>query len=78
VAATLRDMAGEALGEPIVVELSPGEWRQTFDVLSGFEGREAVTARIDVLSPEGRVWCYASVIDRGSRDPTTIPMRRVD
>ena len=46
------------------------------DILADFGNHDAASARIEVLSPGGRVWAYASIIDRTSRDPTTIPMRK--
>jgi glucose/arabinose dehydrogenase len=75
VAVTLRDADGEVLGQPQVLELEPGEWKQLNDVLSDFGDHDAASARIEVMSPGGRVWAYASIIDRTSRDPTTIPMQ---
>jgi hypothetical protein len=51
------------------------EWRQIFDVLASAGDQEAAWARVEVLTPEGRVWAYASIIDRLSRDPTTIPIQ---
>jgi len=75
ISVTLRGENGEALGASLVIELDPGEWKQVNDVLDGHGNREAASARIEVLSPEGRVWVYASIIDRTTRDPTTIPMQ---
>jgi hypothetical protein len=75
VAVTLREANGESLGDPQVLELEPGEWKQLNDILSELGTHDAASARIEVMSPGGRVWAYASIIDRTSRDPTTIPMQ---
>ena len=74
-AVRLSNGAGASLGEELVVELAPLEWRQIFDVLEPAGNQEAAWAKVEVLSPEGRVWAYASIIDRLSRDPTTIPVQ---
>ncbi len=74
VAVSLRSRTGEALGEAMVIDLEPGQWRQFFDVLVALGQQEAASARVEVLSPGGRVWGYASVIDSLSRDPTTVPL----
>ena len=74
-AVRLRASAGVPLGGDLIVELAPSEWLQVFDVLEAAGEQEAAWARIEVLSPAGRVWAYASIIDRLSRDPTTIPVQ---
>jgi hypothetical protein len=74
-AVRLRDGTGASLGGDLIVELAPSEWRQVFDVLEPAGEQEAAWARIEVLTPEGRAWAYASIIDRLSRDPTTIPVQ---
>jgi glucose/arabinose dehydrogenase len=71
----MRDGGGAPLGEPDVIELAGGEWVQLFDVLARFGDREGVSAIVELLTPEGRVWAYASIIDRESRDPTTVPVQ---
>lgn len=73
-AVTMRDGSGEALGEVMTIALGAGEWKQLFDVLSGLGEHDAASARMEVLTPGGRAWAYASVVDRDSRDPTTVPM----
>ncbi len=72
---TLRGASGAGLGEAMMVSLDPGEWTQLFDVLSGLGQHDAASARVEVLTPGGRAWAYGSVIDRSSRDPTTVPMQ---
>jgi hypothetical protein len=76
VAVQLRDEAGASLGGDLRFDLAAAEWRQVFDVLELAGDQEAAWARVEVLSPEGRVWAYASIIDRLSRDPTTIPIQQ--
>jgi glucose/arabinose dehydrogenase len=71
----LRAADGGALGSPLLFELGPGEWQQAFDVLAGLGNRETASAVVEVLTPECRAWAYASVVDRESRDPTTIPVQ---
>lgn len=73
-AVTLRSLNGDPLGEALIFDLEPGRWQQMFDVLAGLGQQTRAWARVEVLSPGGRVWAYASVIDGLSRDPTTIPM----
>ncbi len=74
VAVTLRSETGNALGEAMVIDLESGQWHQIFDILADLGQQAAASARVEVLSPEGQVWAYASVIDAFTRDPTTIPM----
>ena len=71
----LHGSDGGQLGEPVGFDLAAAEWRQLFDVLAPAGEQEAAWARVEVLTPGGRVWAYASVIDRLSRDPTTIPIQ---
>jgi len=72
----LRDAAGAPLGGDLSFELAPAEWHQVFDVLASAGDQEAAWARVEVVTPEGRAWAYASIIDRLSRDPTTIPIQQ--
>ena len=41
---------------------------------SGNYAQALAYAVIEVLSGSGRVWAYASVVDNGTSDPTTIPV----
>jgi len=75
VAIVLRGEMGETSGDPLALDLGPREWKQLNDVLEGYGSGDAVSARIEVTTPGGRVWAYASIIDRLSRDPTTIPVQ---
>lgn len=67
---------GSPLGAPFGFDLAPAEWHQFFDVLAAAGEQLAAWARVEVLTPEGRAWAYASIIDRVSRDPTTVPIQR--
>jgi glucose/arabinose dehydrogenase len=75
VAVRLRDAEGAQLGEALIFELEPGEWDQLTDVLDGLGDRDVASATVEVLTPGCRAWAYASLVDRDSRDPTTILMQ---
>jgi len=75
VAVRLKAADGNALGDPLLFELAPGEWQQAFDVLAGLGNHDTASAVVEVLTPECNAWAYASLIDRDSRDPTTIPVQ---
>jgi glucose/arabinose dehydrogenase len=75
VAVTLHAADGDSLGDPLSFELEPGEWKQEFDAFAGLGNRTTASATVEVLTPECRAWAYASLIDRSSRDPTTIPLQ---
>jgi glucose/arabinose dehydrogenase len=77
VAVTLHGDDGMTLGDPLLFELEPVEWQQAFDVLATAGDHEIASSVIEVLTPECSAWGYASVVDRASRDPTTIPMQRL-
>ena len=76
---TLFDAAGAVTGAPLTRTLAAGAWLQVNDVLTaaGAPSSAQAAATIEVVTPDGRVWAYASVIDRASRDPTTVPVARV-
>ncbi|MBI4916253.1 MAG: right-handed parallel beta-helix repeat-containing protein [Acidobacteria bacterium] len=71
---TLVGATGATMGTPLTVAADPGRWVQIDDVFAraGASTSGAAYARIDVLTPNGRVWAAASVIDRVTRDPTTV------
>jgi glucose/arabinose dehydrogenase len=71
----LKAADGAELGSPLLFELDPAEWQQAFDVFAGLGNRETASAAVEVLTPECSAWAYASVIDRESRDPTTVPVQ---
>jgi len=69
---------GAAIGSPVTRSVAVGQWVQVNDVFAeaGAGGAESAHAVVEVLTPGGRAWAYASVIDALSRDPTTIPLAR--
>ncbi|NOZ93503.1 MAG: S8 family serine peptidase [Acidobacteria bacterium] len=73
---TLYDASGSSVGA-FNVSLSPGQWKQDQQPFLKRFGRTSTTgyATVSVTSGSGIV-AYASVIDNGSGDPTTIPMKR--
>ena len=75
VSVTLRSADGSALGATFLFQLGSGEWQQEFDVFAGLGNRDTAYATVEVLTPQCSAWAYASVIDRDSRDPTTIPVQ---
>lgn len=76
---TLLGADGAASGTPLVRAVATGQWLQVNDVFTaaGAPDTSEAAARVEVVTAEGRVWAYASVIDRASRDPTTIPVAAV-
>ncbi len=68
-----RNGDGSQAGATVPLDVPIGEWRQLFDPAAAL-GELDGYATVDATSPECRAWAYASVIDRDSRDPTTIPV----
>ncbi len=66
---------GTQVGETVVT-VAAGQWEQVNDVfqtlLAG--NQETAYATVEVESPAGLAWAYASVIDGATNDPTTIPI----
>lgn len=75
-AVTLRDAAGAAIGSPLYPVLGAGAWRQSNDVFDGLGTVPVAYAEVRIVAGAGAAWAYASVVDRLTRDPTTIPMVR--
>lgn len=76
----LFDGQGVALGSEIAEPVGPGEWRQVNRVFRIANAGDCTGcyAMIDLAGGgDGPVWAYASVVDNGSGDPTTIPMEKV-
>lgn len=73
---TLRSDEGDPLGIALNRTIPAGEWYQLNDVftVAGVSAADLATATVEVTTPGGRVWAYASVVDNGSGDPTTVPM----
>ena len=75
---TLHGADGSQLGSPVTKTLTGGAWYQINDVFGAAGGGNAQVAYavVQVLTPGGRAWAYASVIDSVSHDPTTVPLAR--
>ena len=74
---TLRDDRGDAVGGVTTVDVGPGLWRQANDIFSTAGAGTVPTGYATVeLESGANVWTYASVVDRLTRDPTTIPMQQ--
>ena len=73
---TLHDGNGATIGTPVTTTVPQGRWLQVNDIftVAGAGTVPLATATVEVLTPGGVVSGYASVIDRDSRDPTTVPL----
>lgn len=71
---TLVGPSGTTLGNPLTVNADPGRWVQVDDVFAkaGVASADVAYARVESIAAGGRVWGAASVIDRITRDPTTV------
>lgn len=78
VAFTLFDSTGTRLGSTKVMSAEPGAWVQQYDVFAavGAGSRDVAYATVEVSTPGGRAWAYASVVDAATGDPTTITVLR--
>ncbi len=67
---------GTPLGHEHVVAVPAGALVQVDDVFAACGSGDApiAWARVEVLTPGGRVQAYASVIDNGTGDPTIVPV----
>jgi hypothetical protein len=73
----LHDAAGNQLAAPSY-QLDPGQRLQLQEPLRRATGRDDIVAGyavVEVIAGSGLI-CYASVVDNGTNDPTTIPARR--
>jgi len=76
---TLRDAAGGMLGAPVELGPAAGRWMQRSNIFgaAGVSGAVDVAyAVVEVTTPGCTAWVYASVVDNGTSDPTTIPAIR--
>jgi hypothetical protein len=73
---TLTSDTGGQLGVPVPAVVPAGGWYQLNDVftLARVSAAELATATVQVTTAGCLVWAYASVVDNGSGDPTTIPV----
>jgi hypothetical protein len=68
---------GARLGSDVVVDGIPaGGWQQRYRVFqaAGVDECPVGYAVVTVETPGCQVWAYASVVDNGSGDPTTVPV----
>lgn len=67
---------GVAAGSPVDVGVPPGGLNQVVDPfgVAGAGDRDAAYATVEVTTPGGLAWAYASVIDNRTGDPTIIPL----
>ena len=72
----LYSAAGGQLGSALTRTLNPGEWKQISDVYAeaGTGSSNLGMATVEVVSGDGPIWAYASVVDNTSNDPTTVPV----
>ena len=76
----LFDGSGSARGSELSELVPAGRWLQVNRV---FQEASAGSCRgcyalVDIVGGDGPIWAYASVVDNGSGDPTTIPLVVVD
>jgi hypothetical protein len=73
---TLHDAAGNRVGEQRTLRVSASGWNQDNDIFNkaGAGEHDNAWARAELTTDECSMWGYASVIDRVSNDPTTIPI----
>ncbi|HOC41819.1 MAG TPA: S8 family serine peptidase [Thermoanaerobaculales bacterium] len=77
VTVTLHGADGSQLGSPVSVTGIPaGRWKQVNRIFEAAGAGECPIgyAVVTPVTPGCLVWAYASVVDNGSGDPTTIPM----
>ncbi len=76
VAIRLYDAAGHQLGSTRTETIAYALYLQLDDVFSAFGAASAALAyaTVEVTSADGAAWCYGSVVDNATGDPTTIPV----
>ena len=77
VAIKLFTAAGVQAGTTKEATVAPARYWQQDDIFTatGAGALEGAYATVEVLTAGGRVWAYASVIDNGTGDPTTVPVQ---
>lgn len=72
----LYGTSGAAAGSPVVVTVASGGLYQVDDVFgqAGAGDRDIAFATVEVTTPGGLAWAYASVIDNRTGDPTIVPL----
>jgi PKD repeat protein len=78
VAVKLFAASGNQVGSKTLT-VPAGRWIQQDDIFgsSGAGNQDLAYATVEVETQGGRAWCYASVIDGTTGDPTTIPVQPV-
>jgi hypothetical protein len=76
VAVKAFDTAGSQVGTTRLFTVEGGLWVQQYDFLAsvGAGDQDTAYATVEVVTPEGRAWAYAALIDSLTRDPTTVPL----
>jgi len=71
---TLYTDGGDPAGNPLEREVPAACWYQITDVFkaAGLGNTDLAWATVEVLTPGGVVWPYASLLDRHTGDPVTI------
>lgn len=62
------------LGSPVTLSADPGRWTQLSDVFAraGVASASVAYATVEPLTAGARLWGAASIVDRITRDPTTV------
>jgi hypothetical protein len=70
------DTNGFIIGDTLVFNLAPGEWKQTNEALkkAGISRANGAIAAVQIMTAGAEVWAYATVIDNNSGDPTALGM----
>lgn len=80
VGAGLRDATGAPVGVTVFADVPPGRYWQWDDVFSsrytGAGEHPLAYAVVEHLAGNSPVWCYGSVVDNATGDPTTIPFQQ--
>jgi hypothetical protein len=73
---TLYDSMGTEIGSRRTIRIEPSGWKQDNDILNraGAGEHDNAYAKAELITEGCSVWGYASVVDGGFGDPTTIPM----
>jgi PKD repeat protein len=76
VAIRLRGAGGSPVGSETLLTVPAGGFLQATDIFatSGAGDQEIAYATVEVRTPGGRFWAYASVIDNATGDPTIVPL----
>jgi len=72
----LYSSTGSQLGNIVTTSIPANQWKQENDIFqkAAVSYCEVGYATIEVTTNGGKVWAYASVVDNGTGDPTTIPV----